>query len=126
MSQQTAPTQTSTVPAPAAAGGVTPEVVSPAPAAPAPTQPLQVETRPAKRSPADIEAEMDATRERLANTVAQLQDAVTPKNLARRGVQRVKAVYVTDDGAIRYDNVAKTAGVVVGTIATVRLLKRIF
>lgn len=118
MSQQ-APAVPTTTDATAAAKAATAEVL---PAEPTASKPIEVQTRPANRTPADIEAEMDATRQRLATTVEQLKEAVTPSNIAKREVERVKAFYVSEDGAVRYDHVAITAGVVVGTVVGTMLL----
>ena len=79
-----------------------------------------------QRSLAQIETDMDATRERLAATIGQLQEALTPKNLAMAQVEKVKNFYVDEYGAVRPERVAATVGVVVGTVVVVRVLKRIF
>ncbi|MCB9413142.1 MAG: DUF3618 domain-containing protein [Actinobacteria bacterium] len=78
------------------------------------------------RSMAQIEADMAATRERLANTIGQLQAELTPKNLARKQLDKVRSFYIDEYGAVRPDRVAMTAGVVVGGYVVIRVTKRVF
>ena len=61
-----------------------------------------------------LESEIEATRERLADTIDQLVYRASPKTIARREVASLKAVYVAPDGSPRTDNILKTAGAVVG------------
>ena len=81
--------------------------------------------QPAPRSLADIEADMDATRARLSNTLDELKVATNPKNIADRQMRKVKDFYVDDYGAVRVDHVAVTVGVVVGLIVVRKVWKRI-
>lgn len=83
------------------------------------------QAQPAPRSMADIESDMDATRARLAQTLDELKVATQPKNIVNRQVQKVKAFYVDDQGAVRVDHVAGTVGVVVGLIVVRKAWKRI-
>src|SRR5918992_2255034 len=53
------------------------------------------------RTPAQIEAELAATRERLAATVDSLVDRVHPKSLATRGIAQAKDAVVAEDGSLR-------------------------
>ena len=73
------------------------------------------------RKPAEIEADIADTRDRLVGTIVELEDRVNPAKVANRGGQKVKAFYVGDDG-VRWKNVAVTAGAVVGGLVAVHLL----
>ena len=72
-----------------------------------------------------LEREIEATRERLADTIDQLVYRASPKTIARREVNAVKAYYVAPDGSPRTDNILKTAGVVVGVVAVFVALRTI-
>ncbi|MFP5252906.1 MAG: DUF3618 domain-containing protein [Actinomycetes bacterium] len=72
-----------------------------------------------------LEHEIEATRERLADTIDQLVYRASPKTIARREVNAVKAYYVAADGSPRTDNILKTAGVVVGFVAVMVALRTI-
>jgi hypothetical protein len=80
--------------------------------------------KPAKkptRPPAEIEAELVATRERLVSNIAQIEDYVKPANVADRGKRKVQAFFTDDANNVRWDRVAMTAGVVVGGLVALRL-----
>ena len=70
--------------------------------------------RPAATTPAEIEAEIERTRERLAGTVDAIADRVKPANVARRGVGSAKAQIVDAQGNLRVQRVAVLAAVVAG------------
>lgn len=72
-----------------------------------------------------LEHEIEQTRERLADTIDQLVYRASPKTIARREVNAVKAFYVAPDGSPRTDNILKTAGVVAGFVAVVVVLRTI-
>lgn len=72
-----------------------------------------------------LEREIEATRERLADTIDQLVYRASPKTIARREVNAVKAFYVAPDGSPRTDNILKTAGVVAGVVAVMVALRTI-
>lgn len=72
------------------------------------------------RKPAEIEADLVATRERLVGTITELEDRVNPAKVAKRGSNKLKDFYVGPDG-VRWKNVALTAGVVVGGLVAVRM-----
>ena len=74
------------------------------------------------RTPAEIEADLDATRERLVGTITELEDRVNPTKVAKRGSNKVKDFYVGPDG-VRWKNVALTAGVVVGGLVAEKPLR---
>lgn len=72
-----------------------------------------------------LESEIEATRERLADTIDQLAYRASPKTIARREIASLKAVYVAPDGSPRTDNMLKTAGAVVGFVALVVALRKL-
>jgi hypothetical protein len=77
---------------------------------------------------ASLEAEMEATRERLAGTIDQLFHRASPKTIARREITSIKGYFVDlQTGQPRTTNILKVAGGVVGVaalFATVRALTR--
>ena len=72
-----------------------------------------------------LERDIEATRERLADTIDQLVYRASPKTIARREVNAVKAYYVAPDGSPRTDHILKTAGVVAGFVAVFVALRTI-
>ena len=68
------------------------------------------------RTPAQIEADIEATRLRLAGTVDAIADRVSPRNVANRTVERLKAQVVDESGSLRMDRVAIAAGVGVAVV----------
>ena len=71
-----------------------------------------------------IEADMEATRERLAETIDQLLYRASPKTIARREVNAFKGFFVGPDGP-RVDNIAKVVGGVVGVVAVFVVVRKI-
>lgn len=78
-----------------------------------------VAVRTTPRSPAQIEADIEATRLRLAGTVDAIADRVKPANVARRGADAAKAQVVDRDGHLRVDRVAVAAAAVAGLVGLV-------
>lgn len=82
------------------------------------------------QTPAQIEAEIEATRVRLAGTVDELTTRVQPKEIARRSAQDVKAKAYsathTEDGHLRTERVAAVgaAAALLAALASVRVLRR--
>jgi hypothetical protein len=72
-----------------------------------------------------LESEIEATRERLADTIDQLVYRASPKTIVRREIATLKAVYVAPDGSPRTDNMLKTAGVVIGFVALMVTLRKL-
>jgi len=72
-----------------------------------------------------IEREMEETRDRLAFTIDQLVNRTSPKNVVRREVESVKAVFVDAQGNPRTENILKVAGGVVGFVAVLVLIRRV-
>lgn len=83
-------------------------------------------TQAAGRTAAEIQSEMEATRERLTETISQLQEALQPKNIMNRQVEKVKSFYVDEYGAVRPEKVAMTVGVVVAGVVVIKVTKRVF
>jgi hypothetical protein len=75
---------------------------------------------------ASLEAEMEATRERLAGTIDQLVHRASPKTIARREITSIKGYFVDlQTGQPRTTNILKVAGGVVGAVALVAVLRRV-
>lgn len=83
-------------------------------------------TAAAGRTVAEIESDMEATRERLAETITQLQEALTPKNIMNRQVEKVKSFYIDEYGAVRPEKVAMTVGAVVAGVVVIKVVKKVF
>lgn len=77
------------------------------------------------RAPASIEDEIEATRERLAETIDQLVYRASPKTIVRREAASVKAHFVDAQGKVRTGNVFKLAGAVAGVVAIVVVLRKV-
>lgn len=86
--------------------------------------------KPKPRSEKDIEADLSATRDRLARTVDQLTFRVSPAELKRRQVEKLKAkgneIAFDADGEPRLDRLAATLGGVSGMSLLVGTLRRVF
>ena len=71
-----------------------------------------------------LEAELDATRERLAGTIDQLVYRTSPKTIVRREITSIKSYFVDlETGQPRTTNILKVVGGVFGVVvlfATVR------
>ncbi|XAS77828.1 DUF3618 domain-containing protein [Dermatophilaceae bacterium Sec6.4] len=79
-------------------------------------------SKPAAPTAKDIEADLAASRERLASTIDELAFRAQPKEIARRGAEDVKlkvnAATRTPDGNLATDKI----GYAVGGIGAVSLL----
>lgn len=76
--------------------------------------------------PSALAAEIEETRERLANTIDQLMHRASPKTIVAREVADVRAFFVDPlTGEPRTENILKVVGGVVGTIAVFVLLRKI-
>jgi Protein of unknown function (DUF3618) len=80
------------------------------------------------RSPAQIEADLDATRARLSGTLDELQERLNPRTLARQAGRGVKGGFVDPgSGRVRPTRAALVAGALAGAVAmlaAVRALRR--
>ena len=72
-----------------------------------------------ERTPAEIEAEIERTRQRLAGTVDAIADRVNPANVARRGAESAKAQVVDERGQVR---TGRAAGIAAAAVAVVALI----
>lgn len=76
--------------------------------------PTGLEARPpqrAERTPAEIEADIERTRERLAWTVDEIAERVKPANVARRLAGSLKGKLVDERGRPRVERIAVLGGV---------------
>jgi hypothetical protein len=73
-----------------------------------------------------LEAEMEATRERLADTIDQLVYRTSPKTIVRREITSVKGYFVDlQTGQPRTTNILKVAGSVVGVFALLAVVRAV-
>lgn len=79
-----------------------------------------------KRSIAEIEADLEASRESLVATVGQLEVAVkqAPKKFLAKQLDKVRGIYVDEYGGLRPERVVITVGVVVAVVVVRRVAKR--
>ncbi len=77
------------------------------------------------RSTAQIEADMDATRARLENTLTEIQQQLSPRNILDREVAKVRGFFVDEYGAVRPDHVAMVGGAVVGSVVLIWGVRRL-
>jgi hypothetical protein len=78
------------------------------------------------RAPETIESEIEATRDRLAHTIDQLLYRSSPKTIAKREVNSVKAYFVDPvTGQPRTDNIVKVAAGVGGFIAVMLIIRKV-
>jgi Protein of unknown function (DUF3618) len=72
-----------------------------------------------------LEAEMEVTRERLADTIDQLVHRTSPKTIARREITSIKGYFVDlRTGQPRTTNILKVAGTVVGAAVLFAMVRR--
>jgi hypothetical protein len=84
----------------------------------------QPDPKPEERAPASIEDDMEATRERLADTIDALVHRASPKTIVQREIATIKAHFVDAQGNPRTDNILKVAGAVVGFAAFVVVMRK--
>ena len=77
---------------------------------------VPVDPTPNGRTPAEIEADIEAIRARLAGTVDAIADRVKPANVARRAIESAKAPFVDGSGDLRLERVALLAVGVAGLV----------
>ena len=81
---------------------------------------------PDHRSPAQIEADITATRDRLAGTLDELSERLSPRGVMRQANSSVRGAFTAEDGSVRKDRVALAAGAlaaVLGGLAAARKLR---
>jgi hypothetical protein len=75
---------------------------------------------------AALEAEMEATRERLADTIDLLVYRSSPKTIARREITSIKGYFVDlQTGQPRTNNILKVAGGVVGVVVLFAAVRKL-
>jgi hypothetical protein len=80
---------------------------------------------PDHRSPAEIEADITQTRNRLADTLDELTERLTPRALLRRANTKARGVFVGEDGSVRKGRVAIVAGAATSALGGAVALRRI-
>ncbi|GAA2754680.1 DUF3618 domain-containing protein [Actinopolymorpha rutila] len=75
------------------------------------------------RTAAQIEADLAATRDSLANTVDVLSARVQPKAMAARVTAKAKSFVVNPDGSPRTERLLTIGGGVAGAIGALTLLR---
>jgi hypothetical protein len=76
-------------------------------------------------TPETLESDIEATRQRLAATIDQLAYRASPKTIARREINGLKAHFVDAQGNPRTDNILKVAGGLVGFVAFVVVMRTV-
>jgi hypothetical protein len=82
---------------------------------------------PDTRSTAQIEADIAATRDRLAGTLDELSERLSPRGVLRQANSSVRGAFLTEDGSVRKDRAAMAAGAlaaVLGGLVAARRLRR--
>ena len=84
-------------------------------------------TRPASepQTPDQIEAEIAATRERLASTVDELVDRAHPRNVVKHQVEQARSQVFDAEGNLRTEKIATVAGALAGVIVLLLLVRRL-
>jgi len=73
-----------------------------------------------------LEAEMEATRDRLAGTIDQLVYRTSPKTIVRREITTIKSYFVDlETGQPRTTNILKVAGSVVGLVVLFAVVRKV-
>lgn len=73
-----------------------------------------------------LEAELDATRERLAGTIDQLVYRTSPKTIVRREITSIKSYFVDlETGQPRTTNILKVVGGVVGVVVLFAAVRKV-
>jgi Protein of unknown function (DUF3618) len=76
--------------------------------------------------PAALAAEMEATRERLAQTIDQLVYRASPKTIVQREITSVKGYFVDPaTGQPRTGNILKVVGSVVGVVVLFAVVRKV-
>ena len=73
-----------------------------------------------------LEAEMEATRERLAGTIDQLVYRTSPKTIVRREITTIKGYFVDlQTGQPRTTNILKVAGGFLGMVVLFTVVRKV-
>ena len=82
-------------------------------------------TPPAKApSIVDLQAEVEAAREELVASIAELKSQTQPKAIVNRGKRNVMGLFTDEFGGIRPERVAIAGAVVVGVLALIAIRRR--
>ncbi|MBR7834491.1 DUF3618 domain-containing protein [Actinospica durhamensis] len=81
------------------------------------------ERTPDHRSPAQIEADIEQTRDRLAVTLDELTDRLTPRALLRQTNAKARAAFVAANGRVRVEQAALLAGTAASAVFAVVALR---
>lgn len=88
---------------------------------------MSTPTRPA-RSVAELQADLEASRARLASTIDELTARANPKTIVRNQADAVKVRFTeaatTPEGDIRVERVGALAAAVVAVLVVIVLIKR--
>jgi Protein of unknown function (DUF3618) len=84
-------------------------------------------TEPASepQTPEEIEAEIAATRARLASTVDELVDKAHPRNVAKRQVEQARSQVFDAEGNLRTEKIATVAGAIAGVVVLLLIIRRL-
>ena len=77
------------------------------------------------RTAEQIEADIAATRARLASTVDELVDRANPKNVALRQVEQAKSQVFDEQGQLRTQKIVAVAGAVAGVVGVLLVIRRL-
>ncbi|MFI5695641.1 DUF3618 domain-containing protein [Kribbella sp. NPDC051586] len=77
------------------------------------------------RTAEQIEADIAATRLRLASTVDELVDRANPKNVALRQVEQARSQVFDEQGQLRTQKIVAVAGAVVGVVGVLLVIRRL-
>ena len=80
---------------------------------------------PDARSAAQIADDIAQTRTRLAGTIDQLVYRAHPKTITKREVASIKSRFVDDEGKPDLAAIGKVAGIAIGVIAALVLLRKV-
>ena len=79
----------------------------------------------AKSEPDVLVDEIEEIRERLAGTVDALIDRTNPKNIARRGLESLKARFVDETGSPRMGTIVPLVGGTIAVVAGIIVVRRL-
>jgi Protein of unknown function (DUF3618) len=88
-------------------------------ATPAPASPGPGGSEQDARTPEEIEAHIERTRQHLATSIDAISDRVSPKNVAKRTTERARAQVVDEHGAPRTNRIAAMAAAVAAFTALI-------
>jgi anti-sigma factor RsiW len=77
------------------------------------------------RTTEQIEADIAATRARLASTVDELVDRAHPKNVAKRQVEQARAQVFDERGQLRTQKLVAVAGAAVGLLGMLLMIRKL-